>query len=181
MKQPQEDETKEITQLAKGQNPVEDSLAGQSAPNVPQLKADDAPPQRYRILKNGATYDMELKRIVANPGGGKAAITPATASAMQARRQELKRAALVRGALNGTRDILQREPVHELEWLEVIGEANMHRAADPGNAKGVDASRLLIQEAGLAEAQARQEQADDPLRDALVTALVEYARRAQEG
>src|SRR3990167_7912971 len=34
----------------------------------------------YVIAKNGAIYDMSIKRIVANPGGGTTAITPANAS-----------------------------------------------------------------------------------------------------
>lgn len=31
---------------------------------------------RTKILKNGAVYDLDKGRIVANPGGGKSAITP---------------------------------------------------------------------------------------------------------
>ena len=36
--------------------------------------------ERYRQLKNGAIYDMDAKRIAANPGGGTSAITQANAS-----------------------------------------------------------------------------------------------------
>ena len=42
-----------------------------------EIQADG---ERYRELKNGAVYDMESKRIVANPGGGTTAITQANAS-----------------------------------------------------------------------------------------------------
>jgi len=34
-------------------------------------------PARTKILKNGAVYDLDKGRIVANPGGGTSAITPA--------------------------------------------------------------------------------------------------------
>lgn len=41
-----------------------------------------------RVLKNGAIFDDNIKRIVANPGGGTAAITKANASDYHAMRQE---------------------------------------------------------------------------------------------
>ena len=50
----------------------------------------DTTSERYRELKNGAVYDMETKRIVANPGGGKSAITQATSSELRARWAEKK-------------------------------------------------------------------------------------------
>ena len=130
--------------------------------------------ERYQTLKNGAVYDHEIKRIVKG-----ATLDTAQASAMSVRRQELKREALMRGAQRGTRDILQREPAHELEWVEVIGEANMHRAADPGNAKGVDAARMLLQETGLAEA--KQAEAPNIAQSATAGALVQLVRMLETG
>lgn len=54
--------------------------------------------KRYRELKNGAIYDMEEKRICANPPGGtKNAITQATAGAMHELRREKARKAAVAG------------------------------------------------------------------------------------
>ena len=102
-----------------------------------------------------------------------APITEQSAREYHQRRQELKREAMLAGALAATSDIRQRKPTHELEWVEVIAEANMHRAADPGNPKGVDASRLLLQETGLAEARGAEAVADragDALRGLLALA-----------
>lgn len=49
---------------------------------------------QYKTLSNGAVYDLEAKRIVANPGGGTKAITQANASAYhQARREKMRQAA----------------------------------------------------------------------------------------
>jgi len=49
---------------------------------------------QYKTLSNGAIYDLEAKRIVANPGGGSKAITQANASAYhQARREKMRQAA----------------------------------------------------------------------------------------
>ena len=49
-----------------------------------QAPTDDtnqpAQPAELRTLPNGAIYDMSIKRIVANPGGGTSAITQANAS-----------------------------------------------------------------------------------------------------
>ncbi len=49
---------------------------------------------RTKVLKNGAVYDLDKGRIVANPGGGTTAITKETASLLKRRRQEKAAAAL---------------------------------------------------------------------------------------
>ncbi len=50
-----------------------------------------ANPERYRILRNGAVYDLQAGRIAGNPPGGTAtAITPETSQAMHRRRAELR-------------------------------------------------------------------------------------------
>jgi hypothetical protein len=51
---------------------------------------------RTKVLKNGAVYDLVEKRIVANPGGGTAAITQANASALARMRWEKYRRAAAR-------------------------------------------------------------------------------------
>ena len=59
-------------------------------------------PERYRILKNGAVYDREVGRIVANPGGGSAAWNSET-SELGRQQAKLKReAAVMRGVELGT-------------------------------------------------------------------------------
>ena len=50
-----------------------------------------------RVLKNGALADPETGRIVANPGGGKSAITPANTSEFAKLRAERYRQAAVAG------------------------------------------------------------------------------------
>ena len=49
----------------------------QAPTDKPDIQPDG---ERYRQLKNGAIYDMDAKRIAANPGGGTSAITQANAS-----------------------------------------------------------------------------------------------------
>jgi hypothetical protein len=44
---------------------------------------------RYRILASGAVLDTTTGKFVANPGGGKYAITPETSQQMHARKREL--------------------------------------------------------------------------------------------
>jgi len=104
----------------------------------------------------------------------------------EARRQK-KRQAMLAGAQRATSDILQRPVAHESEWIEVLAEANMHRAADPGNVKGVDASRFLLQEAGLSEprhapteAQANESVLASFGREGLAALLAEYRRRRDD-
>lgn len=132
--------------------------AGMLEQPQPTDKPVDKP--NLRTLKNGAIYDMDKKRIVANPGGGTHAITSENASEFHQARLDKKRAALLAGASRGASDILQRPVAHEWEWVEILGEANMHRAADPGNPKGVDATKMLLQETGLGEAKQQQSVAD---------------------
>jgi hypothetical protein len=49
-----------------------------------------------------------------------------------------------------TSDVLQRPVAHDYEFLELLGEANMHRAL-LSEIKGVEASNFLVKEIGLAE------------------------------
>ena len=54
-----------------------------------------------RILANGAVYDMDKKRIVANPGGGTGAITQSNASALARLRWERSREEFAAGMAEG--------------------------------------------------------------------------------
>lgn len=114
-----------------------------------------------KVLANGAVYDYSVGHIVANPGGGTAAITAETSSAYHARRQELKRQALA-AAANAAAEQLSsvRGPYFsgDLAFVSAIGETMMQKAADPKDVKAVDAARFLLQETGLAEAKQAQEQ-----------------------
>lgn len=78
-------------------------------------------PERYRLLPNGAIYDMQIKRIVANPGGGTFAITPETSAAMHQRRRELGLISHLRGLAKGAG--IQLAPDAPLDEI-VLGAAN---------------------------------------------------------
>jgi hypothetical protein len=60
---------------------------------------------RTKTLANGAVYDLDQKRIVANPGGGTAAITQANASALARMRWEKYRRAGVREIVEEAKSI----------------------------------------------------------------------------
>lgn len=132
---------------------------------------------RYRTLSNGAIYDMEVKRIVANPGGGTAAITSETASAMQARRLELKRERVAAGANAAVQDG-GRFDGRDLDFVEAIAEIQAVKALNPDDPKSTDAARFIFQEAGLSEKTA-QAQAQDALPEA-VRLLAGFAAALRE-
>lgn len=54
---------------------------------LPEKFAHD--PARFRLLKSGAVYDNQIGRIVANPGGGKYAVTTEKSVEMHARRKQV--------------------------------------------------------------------------------------------
>lgn len=63
-----------------------------------------------KVLSNGAVYDMETHRIVANPGGGSTAITQASASALAQRRKE-KAAAKLRKQITAETQSISAAPL----------------------------------------------------------------------
>mgnify|MGYP003528465789 CR=1 FL=1 len=109
---------------------------------------------RTKVLKNGAIYDMDKGRIVAmKPEKAQVStqITQANAGALHARRQELKREAVQRGA-NAVAAEDGRYDGTDLDFVEALSEVMMRRAVNADDVKGVDAARFLLQESGLAEA-----------------------------
>jgi hypothetical protein len=121
---------------------------------------------RYRVLKNGAVYDNEVKHIVGNSkelAVVDTQITPATAGAMLARKQELKRERIQAGAnavVAGMGSVLDGQVFkgEGLDWVQAIAEQVAIKAHDPDNPKQVDAARFLLQEAGIAEQKQAAEQ-----------------------
>ena len=114
-----------------------------------------------RILKNGAVYDMQKHRIVANPGGGTAAITQANASAYSERRRELKRKRLMDAAnavAEQTSSVRGAYFGGEAAFFDALGEAMAKRALNTEDVKGVDAARFVLQESGLAESKQQEAQ-----------------------
>ena len=107
---------------------------------------------RTKVLSNGAIYDLEAKRIVANPGGGKNAITKETASEYHAKRQEKKRARIEAGALAAVQDKLPDAFTgDDGDWIEAVAQQVAYKALDKLDPKQVDAARFLFTEAGIAE------------------------------
>jgi hypothetical protein len=129
--------------------------------------------KHLRTLANGAVYDMNIKRIVANPGGGTTAITPANATVLQARGVELKRDALKRAA-NRVADqggSVDGSILHgDTAYIEAIGEAMTMKALSVNDPKAVDAARFIFTETGVSEKQAvEQHSASDPIAQALAS------------
>jgi len=114
------------------------------------VRMDEVKP-RTKVLKNGAIYDMDKGRIVANPGGGKYAITSETASEFHAKRQERKREAIIRGA-NAVAAEGGKYDGTDLDFIEAIAEVQTIKALNPDDPKSTDAARFILQESGLAEA-----------------------------
>jgi len=124
---------------------------------------ETAQAKRMRVLKNGAIYDLDKGRIVANPGGGSKAITKENSSEYHARRQALKRERVQAGAnavvagMGSVRDgkVFKGE---DLDFIEAISEQVTIKALDPTDPKQVDAFRALLQESGLSEKQVAEQQ-----------------------
>ena len=70
--------------------------------------------ENTKVLANGAVYDMNAKRIVANPGGGKSAITQANASALATARWDAYRERAELGAAKGAR---RNSSLDAWEWI----------------------------------------------------------------
>ena len=105
-----------------------------------------------KILSNGAVYDMEKKRIVANPGGGKYAITSENASEFHAKRQEKKRAVIAAAAAEAVENDTLRRTHGDEAWIAAIAQAQYLKATTPDDPKSTDAARFLLQETGLSDA-----------------------------
>lgn len=110
---------------------------------------------KTKTLKNGAVYDMEKHRITSNPGGGLAAFTSESAKAAQARRQELKRAAVVAGANAAVERNDYKEAYGDLAYVAAIAEVQTNKALTADDPKSTDAARFVFQESGVAEAVTR--------------------------
>lgn len=106
---------------------------------------------KLKTLKNGAVYDMERHRIVANPGGGLAAFNSDTARQAQARRQEQKRLAVAAAANAAVERGEYRALYGDMAYVAAITEAQYIKATTPDDAKSTDAARFIFQESGVAE------------------------------
>ena len=99
-------------------------------------------------LKNGAIYDMDKKRIVANPGGGTTAITQANASAYAALRAQKIRDEAEAAANEAAEEHtpgLTRVPG---AWIRPIIKGRYKAAVDPKNSRGVESAKFIMQAMG---------------------------------
>lgn len=98
-------------------------------------------PERYRTLKNGAIYDMEAKRIVANPPGGPTtAITQSNAVAMASARWDNYRTRAELGAAAGAKRDTSLDA-----WQWVV-EKQTELAGDTSNGRAsTEAARFVAQ------------------------------------
>lgn len=103
-----------------------------------------------RVLSNGAVYDMRKKRIV-DSRGVTTKITAENAVEFQSRRQQLKRAAIARGAnavAQQGASVSGSEFSGDTAFLEAVGESMAMKALTPNDPKAVDAARFLVNETG---------------------------------
>lgn len=131
-------------------------------------ETEKEPRERYKTLSNGAIYDMQTKRISANPGGGKYAITSENASEYHAKRQEKKRRAIEAGAMAAVNDKMPDAFTgDDGDWIEAVAQQVAYKALDRLDPKQVDAARFLLTEAGLGEAKQGQASPAEAVADIL--------------
>ncbi len=102
-------------------------------------------------------------------------ITQANTGVMQAKRVELKRAALARGAQRVLEASSGIPATSDLAFVEAIGEALMESAQDPSNRQQVRAAELLIRETGLSERTEQPQGGGLGQAADLITALAQFA------
>ena len=147
--------------------------------NYRALAASGAPPPPgVKVLGNGAWFDTERARIVANPGGGIKAFTSDKASLAVQRRIEKKRARLAAGA-NAVIAEGGKFDGRGLDFVEAIGEALAITALNPDSSQQVKAAQVLLKETGISEDSAPKA-ADSAVNlggvSDLVSSLAEFAR-----
>ena len=74
---------------------------GEALTQLPPEYSDET---RYKLLANGAVYDRQVGRIVANPGGGTKAITQARSSELRSLWRAQKARSRLRGLVRGIKD-----------------------------------------------------------------------------
>ena len=139
---------------------------------------------KTKILKNGAVYDMEQHRIVANPGGGLAAFTSETARQAHAIRQERKRAVIASAANDAVERGDYRERFGDMAFVAAVAEAQYLKATTADDPKSTDAARFLLQESGLSESATRDTGGGSPslpVVPGVVVLIAELARRVESG
>jgi hypothetical protein len=101
---------------------------------------------RYKTLANGAIMSLETKRIVANPGGGKSAITSANASEYQRLRFAKYQQAVQDAIVDGTKV----KPGDVFAGIRTLARAQVAIANDKRQGRAsTEAYKTLVAHAGL--------------------------------
>ena len=138
-------------------------------------KADTTP--RTKVLKNGAVYDLDKGRIVANPGGGSHAITSERAIEFAQLRIDRKRQAIAQAANEAVESGDLRARFGDMAFVADIARVAMMKATTPDDPKAIDAARFLLQEAGISDKQGQaveQGQTLGAMAD-IITRLADFA------
>jgi hypothetical protein len=101
---------------------------------------------RYKVLSNGAVYDLQEKRIVKG-----AAMSSDDAAALVAKRIE-KRRQVIKEAANG--GVLRKDYIEkygDLAFVAAITETQMIKATTPDDPKSTEAARWIMRESGESE------------------------------
>jgi hypothetical protein len=101
---------------------------------------------RTKVLKNGAVYDLDKKRIVQGQR-----LTSAEASALGQRKYQRKREVIAAAAAAAVERGDYRAAYGDDAWIAAIAEAQYIKATTPDDPKSTDAARFLLQETGLSE------------------------------
>jgi len=107
----------------------------------------ESAPERYRLLKSGALYDMEAGRIVENPNGGKYAFTRESSLAVWQQRREKFKKSWMRGLADTLPEDATDEEIVEgaLDGTEVLVRHMKREFLKSGNIRGLaEAIRALI-------------------------------------
>ncbi len=107
------------------------------------VTSQEPQPGQLVTLKNGAIYDHSVKRIVANPGGGTAAITQATASDYHEMAKRKRVAIALEGMKRATGSDSGREAA------AILAQTQAQVAMDPKNRNTTQAYRALMMQADL--------------------------------
>lgn len=116
-----------------------------------ELQSKDKPTRGTKLLPNGAVYDLDRGRIVANPGGGKHAITSENAHAMHARRLERKHKLINAALADGVQSNTLRSKYGEAAWLAEVAQVQQAISTTPDAPGATRAAEFLMRHSGLDE------------------------------
>ena len=130
--------------------------------NYPSESTDVQP--RTRVYKNGAVFDMDKGRIVANPGGGKQAFTSDTAALAVQRREELKHQAVIDAAnlvvnmdaRNSNIPEVKALVGDDMAYIKAIAMGRTKAAMDSDSPYGNAAANWIVDNSGQAESKQPQ-------------------------